>query len=74
MNYSDIEAKVRDATNSEPWGPSGAQMQELAKYTYSYDDFPEIMGMLWHRMFGDKNSKNWRKIYKVNKLCHTLNI
>lgn len=23
MNYTDVEAKVREATNDDPWGPTG---------------------------------------------------
>jgi hypothetical protein len=26
MNYTETEAKVREATNDDPWGPSGAQV------------------------------------------------
>lgn len=31
---SDIEAKVRDATNNDAWGPSGTQLGELADTSY----------------------------------------
>ena len=31
MNYTETEAKVREATNEDPWGPSGTQMADLAK-------------------------------------------
>ena len=41
MNYTETEAKVRDATNDDPWGPSGNQMQEVASYTFTYEQFPE---------------------------------
>ena len=33
--YSDVQAKVRDATSNDPWGPSGTQMNELAQMTYN---------------------------------------
>jgi hypothetical protein len=33
--YSDIQAKVRDATSNDPWGPSGTQMNEIAQMTYN---------------------------------------
>jgi hypothetical protein len=32
--YSEAQAKVRDATSNDPWGPSGTQMNELAQMTY----------------------------------------
>ncbi|XP_049598743.1 clathrin interactor 1 isoform X4 [Syngnathus scovelli] len=64
MNYSDIESKVREATNDDPWGPSGQLMGEIAKSTFMYEQFPEVMNMLWTRMLKD-NKKNWRRVYKA---------
>lgn len=64
MNYSDIESKVREATNDDPWGPSGQLMGEIAKSTFMYEQFPEVMNMLWSRMLKD-NKKNWRRVYKA---------
>ncbi|KAM8971878.1 clathrin interactor 1 [Pelodytes ibericus] len=63
MNYSEIESKVREATNDDPWGPSGQLMGEIAKATFMYEQFPELMNMLWQRMLRD-NKKNWRRVYK----------
>lgn len=63
MNYTETEAKVREATNDDPWGPSGVQMQEIAAFTFAYEAFPEAMGMLWKRMLQD-NKQNWRRVYK----------
>nr|XP_033783304.1 clathrin interactor 1 isoform X2 [Geotrypetes seraphini] len=64
MNYSEIESKVREATNDDPWGPSGQLMGEIAKATFMYEQFPELMNMLWTRMLKD-NKKNWRRVYKT---------
>ncbi|XP_018607770.2 clathrin interactor 1-like isoform X1 [Scleropages formosus] len=64
MNYSEIESKVREATNDDPWGPSGQLMGEIAKSTFMYEQFPEVMNMLWNRMLKD-NKKNWRRVYKA---------
>ncbi|XP_026773735.3 clathrin interactor 1a isoform X1 [Pangasianodon hypophthalmus] len=63
MNYSETESKVREATNDDPWGPSGQLMGEIAKATFMYEQFPEVMNMLWYRMLKD-NKKNWRRVYK----------
>ncbi|XP_078660043.1 clathrin interactor 1-like isoform X11 [Branchiostoma floridae x Branchiostoma belcheri] len=63
MNYSEVEAKVREATNDDEWGPHGTLMAEIAKYTFTYEHFPEVMGMLWKRMLHDPQ-KNWRRPYK----------
>ncbi|CAI9586356.1 unnamed protein product [Staurois parvus] len=64
MNYSEIESKVREATNDDPWGPSGQLMGDIAKATFMYEQFPELMNMLWTRMLKD-NKKNWRRVYKA---------
>lgn len=65
MNYTEVEGKVREATNDEAWGPTGPLMQELAHATFTYEHFPEVMSMLWKRMLQD-NKLNWRRTYKVN--------
>ena len=54
---------MREATNDDPWGPSGQQMQEISSCTFAYEAFPEVMGMLWKRMLHDDRT-NWRRIYK----------
>lgn len=64
MNYTEIEAKVREATNEDPWGPTGPLMSEIAAQTFHYDTFPEIMGMMWKRML-QENKGAWRRVYKV---------
>lgn len=71
MNYTEIEAKVREATNDEAWGPTGQQMQEVAQHTFAYESFPEVMGMLWKRMLQD-NRRNWRRTYKSLVLLQYL--
>ena len=51
----DVDAEVhtlgehREATNDDEWGPHGGLMQEIAQYTYQYEHFPEVLGMLWRR-------------------------
>ncbi|KAH8980158.1 ENTH-domain-containing protein [Lactarius hatsudake] len=60
--YSDVQAKVREATSNDPWGPSGTQMNEIAQMTYNQNDFVEIMEMLDKRL-NDKG-KNWRHVFK----------
>jgi hypothetical protein len=53
---------VREATNDDAWGPTGQQMQDIAGHTFTYEHFPEVMGMLWKRMLHEK--RNWRRTYK----------
>lgn len=64
-NYTEQEAKVREATNDEPWGPHSSLMQEISQATFSYESFPEVMGMLWRRLLED-NKRVWRRVYKGN--------
>ncbi|CAH1707835.1 unnamed protein product [Chironomus riparius] len=71
MNYTEIEGKVREATNDDPWGPTGVLMQELAHATFTYEHFPEVMSMLWRRMLQD-NKTNWRRTYKATLLLSYL--
>lgn len=71
MNYSEVETKVREATNDDAWGPHGQIMSEISNYTYTYEHFPEVMGMLWKRMLHD-NKKNWRRVYKSLLLLQYL--
>ncbi|KAK2712017.1 telomere length regulation protein TEL2 homolog [Artemia franciscana] len=72
MNYTETEAKVREATNDDPWGPSGSLMTELAQATFTYEQFPEVMQMLWRRML-QENKSNWRRTYKsLILLCYLV--
>lgn len=71
MNYTEVEAKVREATNDEAWGPTGRQMQEIAQHTFTYEYYPEVMNMLWKRMLQD-NMYNWRRTYKSLQLLNYL--
>jgi len=71
MNYTEIEAKVREATNDEAWGPTGNLMQELAHATFTYEHFPEVMSMLWKRMLQDSKT-HWRRSYKSLLLLNYL--
>lgn len=34
MNYSEMEIKVREATNNDKWGASSTLMKEIAQATY----------------------------------------
>ncbi|XP_011299277.1 clathrin interactor 1 isoform X2 [Fopius arisanus] len=71
MNYTETEAKVREATNDDAWGPTGAMMQELAQATFTYEQFPDVMSMLWKRML-QENKRNWRRTYKALLLLNYL--
>ncbi|PLN86291.1 hypothetical protein BDW42DRAFT_158927 [Aspergillus taichungensis] len=71
MNYTEMESKVREATNNEPWGASSSLMQEIANGTHSYQLLNEIMPMIYRR-FTDKSAEEWRQIYKGLQLLEFL--
>ncbi|KAA8574996.1 hypothetical protein MFRU_002g03710 [Monilinia fructicola] len=71
MNYTEMEAKVREATNNEPWGASSSLMQEIANGTYNYQLLNEIMPMIYKR-FTEKAAEEWRQIYKGLQLLEFL--
>ena len=50
---------------------AGPQMQELAQATFYYEQLPEVMGMLWKRMFHDSKTA-WRRTYKSLLLLNYL--
>ncbi|KAI0446539.1 hypothetical protein F4803DRAFT_19031 [Xylaria telfairii] len=71
MNFTEMEAKVREATNNEPWGASSTLMQEIANGTFNYQTLNEIMPMIYRR-FTEKTAEEWRQIYKSLQLLEFL--
>ncbi|KAI3627467.1 ENT3 [Malassezia furfur] len=63
----EIEAKVREATNDDPWGASSTLMQEIAQA----HDFNEIMPTIFRR-FMEKEARDWRQIYKALQLLEYI--
>lgn len=70
-NYTEMEARVREATNNEPWGASSTLMQKIAAGTYNYREREEIIGMVFRR-FTEKAANEWRQIYKSLQLLEYL--
>ncbi|GFZ51112.1 ENTH domain-containing protein [Saitozyma sp. JCM 24511] len=71
LNVSEMEAKVREATNDEPWGASSTLMQQIADGTHNYQLFNEIMPTIYAR-FMEKEAREWRQIYKALTLLEFL--
>ncbi|KAL1919726.1 uncharacterized protein VTP21DRAFT_1657 [Calcarisporiella thermophila] len=71
LNYTEMEAKVHEATNNEPWGASSTLMNEIAQGTYNYQYFAEIMPTIYKR-FTEKTPQQWRQIYKALQLLEYL--
>ncbi|KAI9600839.1 hypothetical protein H4Q26_000633 [Puccinia striiformis f. sp. tritici PST-130] len=67
LNYTEMEAKVRDATNDDPWGASSTTMQEIAQGVVLpsiLSTINEIMPTIYKR-FTEKEAAEWRQIYKA---------
>lgn len=71
MNLSEMEAKVREATNNEPWGASTTLMAQIAAGTYNYREREEILSFVFRR-FTEKAANEWRQIYKSLQLLDYL--
>ncbi|KAF8575391.1 ENTH-domain-containing protein [Ramaria rubella] len=71
LNVSEMEAKVREATNDDPWGASSTLMQEIAQGTFNFQQFNEIMPCIYAR-FMEKEARQWREIYKALQLLEYI--
>lgn len=71
FNYTDMEAKVREATNNEPWGASTTLMEQISQGTYNMREREEILGMIFRRLT-EKRANEWRQIYKALQLLDYL--
>lgn len=71
FNYTEMEGKVREATNNEPWGASSTLMEQISAGTYNYREREEILGMIFRR-FTEKTASEWRQIYKALQLLEYL--
>lgn len=71
LNVSEMEAKVQEATNDDPWGASSTLMQDIAQGTFNFQHFNEIMPCIYSR-FMEKEAKEWRQIYKALQLLEYI--
>jgi epsin len=60
--YSFCERKARAATRNEQWGPTGAQLRELAAASYAPANLPPLFEVLCARL--RCRGAAWRKVYK----------
>lgn len=63
MNYTELEAKTREATNNEPWGCPSTLMHELARATFTTSELEQVLGMILQRLAEPKPTQ-WRPTYK----------
>ncbi|KAL7159245.1 hypothetical protein ABFS83_01G015400 [Erythranthe nasuta] len=62
LKVPEIEQKVLDATDDEPWGPHGTALAEIAKATNKFSECQLVMNVLWTRL--TETGKDWRFVYK----------
>ncbi|CAN0907312.1 Clathrin interactor EPSIN 1 [Linum grandiflorum] len=70
LKVPEIEQKVLDATNDEPWGPHGTVLQEISQATRKYTECQMIMSVLWTRL--GETGKDWRLVYKALSVIEYL--
>ncbi|KAK6249014.1 hypothetical protein QUC31_020579 [Theobroma cacao] len=63
LKVPEIEQKVLDATDNEPWGPHGTALAELAQATKKFTECQMVMNVLWTRLA--ETGKDWRYVYKA---------
>ncbi|XP_071730352.1 clathrin interactor EPSIN 1 [Rutidosis leptorrhynchoides] len=63
LKVPEIEQKVLDATDDEPWGPHGSALAEIAHATKKFSECQMVMNVLWTRL--TETDRNWRHVYKA---------
>lgn len=63
LKVPEIEQKVLDATDDEPWGPHGTVLAEIATATKKFTECQLVMNVLWTRLV--ETGKDWRYVYKA---------
>lgn len=61
-NLSDLEMKTLEATNTDPWGPHGTAMYEIASACINHEAFGQVFSILKKRMA--LQGELWRQVYK----------
>ncbi|RVW52372.1 Clathrin interactor EPSIN 1 [Vitis vinifera] len=62
LKVPEIEQKVLDATDNEPWGPHGSALAEIAQATKKFTECQMVMNVLWTRL--SDSGRDWRHVYK----------
>lgn len=71
LNLTDLEVKVEEATNNEPWGPHGKLMHEICGCAWrDNESYRQIMGVIARRL--EDKEHNWRHVYKSMLLLEHL--
>ncbi|KAG6377171.1 hypothetical protein JVT61DRAFT_1223 [Boletus reticuloceps] len=71
LNISEMEAKVKEATNDEPWYASTPSLHRSYQLSMAPGTFNEVMPCIYGR-FMEKEARQWRQIYKALQLLEYL--
>lgn len=63
IGHSPVELAIRNATLNDPWGPTGLQLNDLAKLTYTPQHLQTLVAMLTKRL--SPQLKHWRGVLKL---------
>lgn len=66
MNLTEMESKVREATNNEPWGAPSTLMAQIASGTYNYREREENCCPLFSVDLLKKAANEWRQFISRN--------
>uniref|UniRef100_A0A1D1YJL2 Clathrin interactor EPSIN 1 n=2 Tax=Anthurium amnicola TaxID=1678845 RepID=A0A1D1YJL2_9ARAE len=70
LKVPEIEQKVLDATNNEPWGPHGSALIEISQASKKFTECQIVMNVLWTRL--TDTGPNWRHVYKALSVIEYL--
>ncbi len=67
---TELERKVKDLTSAENWGVSSTAKGEIARATYDYQSYREVVPLIWKRL--QEPGQNWIIIFKCLSLFEFL--
>ncbi|PRW59868.1 ENTH-domain-containing [Chlorella sorokiniana] len=69
-NKTRLEIFVEDALNDVPWGPTGAQMNEISEASFDAEKFAQVWRVVLRRL--ESEPAQWRRTYKALLLTEHL--
>ncbi|KAI7841265.1 hypothetical protein COHA_005038 [Chlorella ohadii] len=69
-NKTRLEIFVEDALNDVPWGPTGAQMNEISEASFDAEKFAQVWRVILRRF--ESEPAQWRRCYKALLLTEHL--
>merc|ERR1719399_1798173 len=67
---TEVEAKLQEALSKKNWGASSTVMNDIARYTFDYQEYGVVMKAVWNGV--NEKGKNWRVVFKALSLLEHL--